>query len=61
LWDTAGGYEASMQTCWINRGEEVKASEALDIKPDYAFDIIGKIKRAFIITDKTMKYADKMV
>jgi hypothetical protein len=33
-----------MQTCWINRGEEVKASEELDIKPEYAFDIIGKIK-----------------
>jgi hypothetical protein len=50
-----------MQTCWINRGEEVKASEELDIKPDYAFDIIGKIKRAYVITDRTMKYADKMV
>jgi FMN phosphatase YigB (HAD superfamily) len=40
----AGGEEARIQTCWINRGEEVKASEELDIKPDYAFDIIGKIK-----------------
>jgi hypothetical protein len=24
--------------------QEVKASKELDIKPDYAFDIVGKIK-----------------
>ena len=44
LWDIAGGQAAGMQTCWINRGEEVKASEELDVKPDYIFDSIEKIK-----------------
>jgi len=32
-----------MQTCWINKGEEVKASEELDIKPDYVSDSIENI------------------
>ena len=32
-----------MQVCWISRGE-VKASEELDVKPDYIFDTIQKIK-----------------
>jgi 2-haloacid dehalogenase len=44
LWDIAGGQAAGMQTCWINRGEEVKASEELVVKPDYIFDTIEKIK-----------------
>jgi 2-haloacid dehalogenase len=44
LWDIAGGQAAGMQTCWINRGEEVKASEELDVEPDYIFDSIEKIK-----------------
>ena len=44
LWDIAGGQGAGMKTCWINRGEEVKANEELDIKPDYMFDTIEKIK-----------------
>ena len=44
LWDIAGGQAAGMQTCWINRGEEVKASEELDVKPDYIFDSIEMIK-----------------
>jgi 2-haloacid dehalogenase len=43
LWDIAGGQAAGMQTCWINRGE-VKANEELDVKPDYIFDSIEKIK-----------------
>jgi 2-haloacid dehalogenase len=44
LWDLTGGKAAGMQTCWINRGEEVKASEELDVKPDYIFDSIEMIK-----------------
>ena len=44
LWDIAGGHAAGMQTCWINRGEEVKASEELDVEFDYMFDSIEKIK-----------------
>ena len=44
LWDIAGGQAAGMQTCWINRGEEVEASKELDVKPDYVFDSIEKIK-----------------
>ena len=44
LWDIAGGQAAGMQTCWINRGEEVKASEELDVKADYIFYAIDKIK-----------------
>jgi 2-haloacid dehalogenase len=44
LWDIAGGHAAGMQTCWINRGEQIKASEELDVKPDYIFDTIQKIK-----------------
>jgi 2-haloacid dehalogenase len=44
LWDIAGGQAAGIQACWINRGEEVKASEELDVKPDYMFDAIEKIK-----------------
>jgi 2-haloacid dehalogenase len=44
LWDIAGGQAAGMQTCWINRGEEVKASEELDVKADYMFYAIEKIK-----------------
>ena len=45
LWDIAGGQAARMQTCWINRGEQVKASEELDVKPDYIFTTIEKIKK----------------
>ena len=37
-----------MQACWINRGEEVKASEELDVKPDYIFDTIQKIKELYM-------------
>jgi 2-haloacid dehalogenase len=44
LWDIAGGQAAGMQTCWINRGEEVKTSEELDVKSNYIFDTIEKIK-----------------
>lgn len=40
LWDIVGGQAAGMQTCWINRGEEVKAGEKLDVKPNYIFDTI---------------------
>jgi 2-haloacid dehalogenase len=44
LWDIVGGQAARMQTCWINRGEQVKVNEELDVKPDYVFDTIRKIK-----------------
>jgi 2-haloacid dehalogenase len=44
LWDIAGGQAAGMRTCWINRGEEVKASEELDVKPDYILVSIEKVK-----------------
>ena len=44
LWDIAGGQATGMQTCWIDRGEEVKASEELDVKADYIFYAIDKIK-----------------
>jgi 2-haloalkanoic acid dehalogenase type II len=30
LWDIAGGLAVGMQTCWINRGEDVKASEEVE-------------------------------
>lgn len=43
LWDIAGGQAAGMQTCWINRGEEVKASEELDVRPDSIFNSIEKV------------------
>jgi 2-haloacid dehalogenase len=44
LWDIAGGQAVGMQTCWINRGEDVKASEELDIKANYILSAIEKIK-----------------
>jgi FMN phosphatase YigB (HAD superfamily) len=44
LWDIAGGQAAGMQICWIIRGEEVKASEELDVKPDYIFNTIENVK-----------------
>jgi FMN phosphatase YigB (HAD superfamily) len=43
LWDIAGGQAAGMQTCWINIGEEVKASEELDVIPDYIFNTIENV------------------
>jgi 2-haloacid dehalogenase len=43
LWDIVGGQAAGMQTCWINRGEEVKVNEEIDIRPDYVSDSIEKI------------------
>ena len=44
LWDIAGGQAVGMQICWINRGEDVKASEELDIKANYILSAIEKIK-----------------
>jgi FMN phosphatase YigB (HAD superfamily) len=44
LWDIAGGQAAGMQTCWIIRGEEVKASEELEVKPGYIFNTIENVK-----------------
>jgi 2-haloacid dehalogenase len=43
LWDIAGGQAVGMRTCWINRGEEVKANEEMDIKPDDESDSIEKV------------------
>ena len=43
LWDIAGGQSAGMQTCWINRGEETKASDEIDVDPDYTLDGIEKV------------------
>ena len=42
--DIAGGQAVGMQICWINRGEDVKASEELDIKANYILSAIEKIK-----------------
>jgi 2-haloacid dehalogenase len=42
LWDIAGGQAVGMQTCW--RGEDVKASEELDIKANYILSAIEMIK-----------------
>ena len=44
LWDIMGGQAAGMQTCWINKGQDVKAGEELDVKPNYIFDTIQRIK-----------------
>jgi 2-haloacid dehalogenase len=44
LWDIAGGQAVGMQTCWINRGEDVKASEELDVKANYILSTIEKIR-----------------
>lgn len=49
LWDIAGGQAAGMQTCWINRGEEVKANEELDIKPDYVSDAIESFCHSHVL------------
>ena len=49
LWDIAGGQAVGMQTCWINRGEDVKASEELDVKANYVLSTIEKI--SLIISD----------
>ena len=46
LWDIAGGQAVGMRTCWINRGEEVKANEEMDIKPDYESDSIEKVNES---------------
>src|SRR5918999_1995963 len=40
LWDIAGGRAVGMQTCWINRGEDVKAIDELDKQPDYVSNTI---------------------
>ena len=49
LWDIAGGQAAGMQTCWINRGEEIKANEELDIKPDYVSDAIESFCHSHVL------------
>jgi 2-haloacid dehalogenase len=49
LWDIAGGQAAWMQTCWINRGEEIKANEELDIKPDYVSDAIESFCHSHVL------------
>src|SRR5918995_146306 len=49
LWDIAGGQAVGMQTCWINRGEDAKASEELDVKANYVLSTIEKI--SLIISD----------
>jgi 2-haloacid dehalogenase len=38
LWDIAGGQSAGMQTCWIHRGEDTKASDEIDVNPGYTLD-----------------------
>jgi FMN phosphatase YigB (HAD superfamily) len=43
LWDVAGGQAAGMHTCWINRREDIKANEEIDIKPDYMFSSVEDI------------------
>jgi 2-haloacid dehalogenase len=35
LWDIAGAQDVGMRTCWIDRREYKKATEEIDIKPDY--------------------------
>ena len=47
LWDVAGGQAAGMQTYWINRGE-VKATEELDVKPDYVSDSIEMVNELIL-------------
>ena len=48
LWDIAGAQSVGMQTYWINRGEDKKANEEIDIKPEYVFpsieDLVDNIK-----------------
>jgi 2-haloacid dehalogenase len=48
LWDIAGAQSVGMQTYWINRGEDKKANEEIDIKTDHIFssieDLVDNIK-----------------
>ena len=53
LWDIAGGQAVGMQTCWINRGEDVKASEELDVKANYILSTIEKIRELLIYSSET--------
>ena len=48
LWDIAGGQEAGMQTCWIKRGEETKASDELDVSPNYIFPTMERIEELLL-------------
>jgi 2-haloacid dehalogenase len=49
LWDIAGGQEAGMQTCWINRQGKNTTNEELDLKSDYIISSIEDLKHCFVL------------
>jgi 2-haloacid dehalogenase len=43
LWDIAGAQAVGMHTCWIDRKEYKKATDEIDMKPDYVCTSIENI------------------